>query len=210
MKVMILGATGGTGKHAVERALAAGHEVTALVRKPESVTTQHERLRLVKGDVLRAESVAEAVMEQQAVLSAFGPADNSKPGTLISEGIRNLVQAMTQANVRRLVFESGLMVGTPASMGPIKRGMVAAYRAMYRALYDDKVIAEKSILESTLDWTIVRPPSLKHAPARGNYNVGTDIDIGVAGGVAHADVADMMVKALDQKELTKQIVYISY
>ena len=210
MKVMILGATGGTGKETLTAALAAGHEVTALARRPEAIALEHPRLHVVKGDVLDLDSVRAAMKGQQAVLSAFGPSSGAKPGTLISEGIHNVTQAMNEEGVKRLVFESGLMVGDGRGMNLFKRGMVAVFRAMNRELYLDKVIAEKTVRESGLEFIILRPPSLKHAPARGGVRVGPDLDVKVLAGLSHADVAAVMVKSLEGRDHLGQTVDLSY
>lgn len=210
MKVMILGATGGTGKEAMTAALAAGHEVTALARRPEAIALAHERLHAVKGDVLDPASVRAAMRGQQAVLSAFGPSSGAKPGTLISQGILNVTRAMKEEGVRRLVFESGLMVGDGRGMNLFKRAMVAAFRAMNHALYLDKVIAEKTVRESGLDFIIVRPPALKHAPARGGVRVGPDLDVDLFAGLSHADVAAAMVGCLEGTSHLGQTVDLSY
>ena len=72
MKIVVFGATGGTGERIVERALAEGHEVVAVARKPEAFTTRHSRLKVVKGDVLDPASVATAIVGADAVLSSVG------------------------------------------------------------------------------------------------------------------------------------------
>ncbi len=210
MKLIVFGATGGTGRQLVERGLAAGHEVTAFVRRPAAVTLRHERLRVAQGDVLQPETVAAAMRGQDAVLSAIGPAAGSKPGVLISSGTRNIVSAMKAHGVKRLVFESGLMVGDARGMGFVKRLLIAFFRRLNQALYLDKVLAEQIIRESGLDWVVVRPPNLKHVPARGGWRVGPDLDVNVLAGLSHADVADFMVQAAPDVNGVRGVVDISY
>ena len=210
MKILIIGASGGTGQQLLERALAAGHDVTALARTPSKIGLTHERLRVVAGDVLQPESVAAAMVGQEIVLSALGPPAGKPPGTLISDGTRNLLAAMTTAGARRFVFESGLVVSDCKNMNFVKRAMVGMFRAMNRALYDDKVITEAMITSSGLEWIIVRPPTLKHIPARGNYRVGPDLNVNVVAGLSHADVAEFMVTSATDDTWRNQIVDISY
>lgn len=78
-------------------------------------------MRVVQGDVLHANAVLRAVQGQQAVICALGPRAGSAPGTIISGGSRNIVHAMEQAGVRRLVFESGIMVGEGRGLSAINR-----------------------------------------------------------------------------------------
>jgi putative NADH-flavin reductase len=210
MKILVMGSTGGTGREVVECALRAGHEVTAFARSAARVTSSHERLRVVEGDVLRPETVANAVRGQDAVICAIGPSDQKNPGTVISTGVRSIVAAMGQTNVRRLVFESGLMVGDCRGMNVFKRSLIGMFRLWYRQLYDDKVLAEKLVVDSGLDWLIVRPPTLKHIPSKGKYRVGTDMNVDVIAGLSHGDVADFMVKSAADSSHFRQTLDISY
>jgi putative NADH-flavin reductase len=210
MKMLVIGATGGTGRCVVENALQAGHEVTALARSPQKITLQHERLHVVQGDVLHADAVMRAMKNQQAVICALGPAVGTAPGTIISEGSRNIIQAMKRERVRRLVFESGIMVGDGLGLSAINRFLLGIFRSLNRALYEDKVRAEKLIRESGLDWVVVRPPKLKHMPGRGNYRVGQTLDINLPAGLAYADVADFMVKSATADTHLRQLVEIGY
>jgi putative NADH-flavin reductase len=90
MKLVVFGATGGTGTKVVERALSAGHDVVAVARRPEAVPPR-DRLVIVQCDVLEAPAVAAAMSGGDAVIATIGPASNRKPGTLISAGVRNLL-----------------------------------------------------------------------------------------------------------------------
>src|SRR5437764_1203871 len=109
MKLVVFGATGGIGAQVVQQALAAGHEVTAVARRPEAITLRHECLKVVQGDVLDAESVRKAVMGKDVVVSAVGARDRG-PTTVYSQGNANILQAMQAAHVRRIfcISASGL------------------------------------------------------------------------------------------------------
>ena len=210
MKVLVMGATGGTGHCVVELALQAGHEVTALARTPHKIRLQHERLRVVQGDVLHADAVLRAMQGQQAVICALGPAAGTAPGTIISKGARNIIQAMKQERVRRLVFQSGMMVGDGPGLSAFNRILLGIFRKLNRALYEDKVRAEKLVRQSGLEWIIVRPPKLKHMPGRGNYRVGSALNLSLPAGLAHADVADFMVRSASSDVNLHQLLEIGY
>jgi len=210
MKLVVFGATGGTGKQIVECALAAGHEVVAVARRPEAVTVSHAKLATVKGDVLDAPSLAAAVTGADAVLSAIGPANNKQPGTLISVGVTNMIAACMRAGVRRFVFESGIMVGDGRGLSWLNRTALGVFRRLNGGLAEDKRIAEQAIRDSDLDWVIVRPVSLDDSPATGSYKTGVDIPLALSKKLAHADVADFMVKACTDPSLVRTVQDIGH
>jgi putative NADH-flavin reductase len=204
MKLLVLGASGGTGRNLVEQALAANHDVLVLARKPESIKLV-DHLAVQKGDVLDADSVASAVQGCDAVLSAFGPASNKEPGTLMSVGVANLVAGCTKHGVKRFVFESGLMCSDGTGLSLFSRLGVKIFGGIYHKLRDDKRIAEREIQASALDWIIVRPPTLGDGPALGNYKHGVDAAVSGAKKLPHADVAAFMLRCATDDSLVKTV-----
>jgi putative NADH-flavin reductase len=208
MKIVVFGATGGTGNNVVERALTAGHDVVAVARKPEAVTAR-EHLVVHKGDVLDAESVASALVGADAVICAIGPASNGKPGTLISEGTKNILAGCAKEHVRRLVFESGMIVSDGKELSVFGRFAIWAFRSLYPKLYADKVIAEAAIqAASGLEWVIVRPPALNHAKATGKYIAGPGARIFPGSALPHGDCAEVLVKAATEGEWKNQVINV--
>ena len=177
MRLAVFGATGQTGKQVVDVALASGHDVVAVVLRPDAITAKHQALTTAKGDVLDRPSIAAGVAGVDAVIAAFGPANNKQPGTLISQGIANIVAACVEVSVPKLVFESGLITTDGKGLSFFARTGVGLFRALNRKLYDDKVRGEATIRSSDLAWVIVRPPSLAVGPARGGYKHGVVIGI---------------------------------
>ena len=111
-RVLVLGATGGTGGHVVERATAMGLEVTALVRSPARLPVTGPALRVVVGD-LRTDTpaVRGAFAGQAAVVSALGVGQSFTSHGLIAGVVPLVVAAMRVHGVRRLVFTSAFGVG---------------------------------------------------------------------------------------------------
>jgi len=210
MKIVVFGATGGTGAKLVERGLAAGHHVVAVARRPEAVDTHHERLVVVKGDVLVLETVRAAVRGADVVISAIGPADNKRPGTLVSAGVANIIDACAAEGVKRFVFESGIMVGTGRGLSLPMRIGLALFRWRHSELCDDKRKAEAAIRQSGLDWVIVRPPTLVHEPARGGYRVGIDLDLNLQKTLPHADVAELLVRLAEETTRKSEVLDVGY
>jgi putative NADH-flavin reductase len=182
----------------------------AVARRPEAITTKHPALTIAQGDVLDPPSIAAALAGVDAVIAAFGPANNKQPGTLISEGIANIVKACEEASVPKLVFESGLITTDGEGLSFFARTGVGLFRALNRKLYDDKVIAEATLRGSNLAWVIVRPPSLADGPARGGYKHGVAIGINPAKKLNHADVADFLVACADEAAVDRSTQVIGY
>jgi uncharacterized protein YbjT (DUF2867 family) len=196
LRILIIGATGGTGRELVRQALEQGHQVTALVRKPKKMKLEHPNLRVVKGNVHDYDSVESAMRGQSAVVCALGTKRFFYPNRVASNGTANILRAMKSCGVPRLVCESSLGVGN--SVGRL--GLLYTFLVVPLILpfiFYDKIRQEKLIEESETDWVIVRPAVLSNAPARGNYRHGRNIGNYLwTNRVARADVADFMLKQL--------------
>ncbi|HEY0250711.1 MAG TPA: NAD(P)-binding oxidoreductase [Kofleriaceae bacterium] len=204
MKIVVFGGTGGTGTEVVKQALAADHDVLVMARTPEKVRLV-DHLAVQKGDIMDAEDVASAIQGVDAVISTFGPADNKHPGTIMSDGVRNIIAGCVQHSVKRFVFESGLMCSSGEELGMVSRLGTKAFGWMYSALRDDKRIAEKAIADSALDWVIVRPPGLSHKPATGKYVTGVRRAVNATKLVPHADVAHFLLSCASDASVVRTI-----
>lgn len=199
MNILIVGATRGIGRQLLEQALASGHNVTALVRNPQRLATQHERLRVVKGDILDPESVARAMAGQEAVCCTIGIKLPWPPVTVFSEGTRNLLQAMKTTGVRRLICVTGIGAGDSRGHG----GFLYDYLfrpLLFRTVYADKDRQEALIKASDVDWTIVRPGFLTNGPITKNYRMLTDMTGVTAGRISRADVAHFFLQELESRQ----------
>jgi len=209
LRLLIIGATGGTGRELVDQALKLGHEITALARTPERLSIKHRHLHTMKGDVTNVQCVEQAVGGQDAVLSTLGTKVIRK-NTIQSDGTRNLIRAMQQCGVRRLVLESSLDVGD-------SRGQLGFFFAhvirptLLRNIFADKEVQEKLVRESPLEWTIVRPAMLTNGPRTGKYRAGFSVDDrSIKGKISRADVADFMLQQLTDNTYLKKTPGLSY
>jgi len=209
MKILVLGATGGTGRQLVAKALEKGHEVTAFARNPEGIALKHERLRAVRGDVTQPESIAAAVAGQDAVVSVVGPRPGVKPGTLISDTVHHTIVAMHAHGVRRFAFESGVMVGRQRGMNTLHHIGIKLFRLLNPGLYKDKVKAEAELSATDLEWVIVRPPGFKDLPPRGSYRLGEGLD-GNLSIMSSTDVAAAMLDAATDSRWIRKALELSY
>lgn len=203
MNILIVGATRGIGRQLLDQALASGHNVTALVRNPRRLAMQHERLRVVKGDILDAESVARAMAGQDAVSCTIGVKAPWPPVTVFSEGTRNLLQAMKTTGVRRLMCVTGIGAGDSRGHGGfLYDHLILPF--LFGPVYADKDRQEALIKASDVDWTIVRPGFLTNGPLTKNYRVLTDMTGVTAGRISRADVAHFFLKELESRQYLGQ------
>ncbi|WP_167514789.1 NAD(P)-dependent oxidoreductase [Mesorhizobium intechi] len=195
MKILVLGATGKTGRLIVSKAIAEGHEVVALVRSREKAGDL-AGAELAEGDARDAVALARAIAGCDAVVSSLGTAMSPfREVTLLSTATRALVGVMERQNIRRLVCITGLGAGDSRGHGGFFFDRLVL-PLLLRKVYEDKDRQEDAIRGSTLDWTIVRPMVLNDKPPRGRVKALTDLS-GVHGGtIARADVADFVVQQL--------------
>jgi len=210
MKLLILGASGLTGREIVKQASEENHSVTAFVRKPDEFDIKHDNLTIAAGDVTDYATIERAVEGQDVVLSALGAPTMLKRVPALTEGVGNVVRAMEKAGVRRFIYASALGVGDSIDdtnflsryfLVPILLGRV----------YADHEDKEQIIKASNLDWVIVRPARLVNKPRTGKYKAGVHITQPFPQGeIARADVADFMLKQVTDDRflrLTPNIFY---
>jgi putative NADH-flavin reductase len=200
MRILILGATGGTGSALVHQALARGHHVTAFVRSPMKLSVAHIRYRAVVGDPRDARRLAWALPEHDAVLSALGSRD-LKPTTLLADSARATVDAMRQAGPRRL-----MVVSTALAFPELSWVARQLKRYVLEHVVADAVAMERVVTESDLDWTVVRPPRLLEGEITGTYRVLENRLPAGGSTVDRADVAHFMLEELVARAHVRQIV----
>ena len=209
MRVVIFGANGQTGRLLTRRALDAGHTAVAVTRNPGSFPFADPQLAVVGADVHDASSLDEVVRGAEAVLSTLGVPFSRKPIDTYSVGIRNVVAAMRETGVPRLVVVSSTgayhypnRVDAPLSLKIFEPVIT---RTIGKTTYDDQRRMEDIVRDSGLNWTIVRPSGLFDLPEPTNYVAG-EVDP-VGGYTARIDLADYMVKlAADPSSAGKTVV----
>ena len=204
MKLLVLGATGGTGLEIVRQAIEHGHSVTALVRSPERLKPFRDRITIKQGNLLNRDELERAIRGQEAVLSGFGPRlpVSKEEADLLRQFGAALTGAMLQAGVRRVVVESVAFLFKDTFIPP-------AYllgRLLFPGILADASGMERVFGESELDWTIVRPPRLTDNPYTGRYRVreGHLPRFGLT--ISRADVADFMIKSVENHLSVRKVV----
>ena len=210
-KLIVFGATGGTGREVVKQALDRGHEVTIIVRNPLSFDTQHPSLKIVQGDVLQPSSFAEYMQGMDAVISCLGVGNSRQPTTLYSTGIENIISAMKMAGVQRLICISAGALYVNQQMGFFVRIITKlVLQKILKEMYADMRLMEQIVEESKLNWTIVRPPMLKNKPFTGVYRTAITGHIKHPFSIARADLADFMLNIITNSKTFGAKAELSY
>ncbi len=207
MKLIVLGATGGTGLQIVRQALERGHSVTALVRSAERLNGFKDRINVRLGDVLDPAELERTIQRHDAVLSALGPRlpISKADANLLQRFAVALTTAMPRTGVKRAVVESVAFLFKNSVLPP-------AY--LLGRLFLSQVVADTSAMErifvqSELDWTMVRPPELTDKAFTGKYRVREEHLPFFGFRVSRADVADFMIKAVENHSSSRKVVGIS-
>lgn len=197
--VLVIGASRGIGLETVKAALAAGHSVRAFARSAPTIGISDPKLTKVTGDARVRNDVSAACKGVDAVISTVGVSslrDLVFGTTLFSDSTRVLTGAMQDAGVRRLLLVTGAGAGNSRGRINFLYDNLLFPLVLQRA-YNDKDVAEDIVMKSGLDWTIVRPGALTNRPAERRYKALTEMKDWRGGFISRADVADYLIKIID-------------
>ena len=213
MKIAIFGASGATGKLLTNGCLAAGHQVTALLRTPEKLP-QRDRVRIIQGSAFDPAAVRQTVEGADAVFSALGAHSPLRNENVLPRAVSLIVEAMQQTGVRRI-----LVLGSPGAL-PTALDNQPAYRRWIVENIINKTLLKWPVAEqvsqyatlshSDLAWTMVMPPMLTNGPARGAYRIDGEALPRNGSRISRQDVADFMMQQLDNPQWVRKGVYLSW
>jgi putative NADH-flavin reductase len=212
MNISIFGASGATGRLLTERALTAGYEVTALVRRPEAFAYAGQ-VRVVEGTAFDADAVRRTVAGADVVLSALG-ARSLKKEDVLERAVPLIVDAMRQTDVQRIVA----LGSTGALSDSLKKQPVWRRWFMQKMVYNtllkwpvaSQVAQWKTLAASGLDWTMVMPPMLTNNTGRGRFRVDGEALPRNGARISREDVADFMMAQIGSAEWVGKGVYIAW
>jgi putative NADH-flavin reductase len=196
---LIIGASRGIGLEVVKAALQAGHSVRALARSARRIPVDHTKLEKMAGDALETTTVKRALTGVDVVIQSLGvsarPEIILKPTRFFSTATRILVTAMEEAQIKRLICVTGFGAGDSRGHGGFLYG--AVFHLQLGRMYDDKDVQERIVRRSELDWVIVRPVILTNGPKTNTYSAVVDPRGWTCGLISRADVADFLIKQID-------------
>lgn len=206
MNVVVFGATGQTGKHIVRLLVDSGQTVTAFARDPNQVDTLHGVVRVVSGDARDTSAVASALAGQDAVVSAIGPR-SLKKDYLQEVFMGNVTTAMEQEGIRRFIGLSARGAGDSIKQSNLL--MKTVRNTLLKNIYDDKDRGETRLIDSAIDYTLVRPGRLSNKPATGQVRASSE-GKGLRTAMSREDVASYMVSQLNDTSWIRKCPLIGY
>lgn len=212
MNVLVLGATGFTGKEVLQLLLDNGHIVTAVTRSAQSLSKRHPNLIVKEGSVLNPLFIHDVLADQDAVINCLGVGGKGtgKPNTLLSDSARILVSAMEEKSIVRLIAMSNIGAGDSKQYHPfVFRKIILPYFMKWlKVIIDDKNIMEPLITQSDLNWTIVRCPNITEKAAKGKVHSTLDGE-GLKLSITNKDAATFIVNQLTSDLFLKKTPSIS-
>lgn len=207
--IALFGATGKTGNHFLQKALEAGYRVKALARTPSNLNFEGSDLQVIKGDVLDQKAVNKVVDSADVVVSLFGHVKGS-PKWLQTQGTENIVRAMKASGVEKIISLSGgglpFEKDQPKFMDHLIRGIM---KVVASKILNDAIKHAEVLKQSGMEWIIVRGPVLTNGPEKGEYRVGW-VGVNAGSKIARTDLADFILKQVEQGEFAKKMPFVSY
>jgi nucleoside-diphosphate-sugar epimerase len=206
----VFGASGPVGRAVVDRALRAGHGVTAVTRRPRDFGLEAPRLRVVGADVTDLAQVTAALEGAEAVISTTGVNPSRRPISMYSVGTRNLLEAMRALGVRRIVGVSSKNLAEEGAHGEpllFRFALAPLLRVVNRTIYEDMGRMERLLRDSDADWTIVRPAGLFAAEHVSAYRCTAGHEPGVF--TSTVDLADALVaEAVSERPRVGEVIEV--
>lgn len=208
MKLAIIGGTGKTGKELLKQGLEIGHHITALVRNPKKVKIQHPNLEVIQGNVMNMADLQGIFKGKDAVLSALGHKRFLGPSHILSKGTENILQAMKKDEVSRFICITSMGINDNRfKLGLYYTLFVIPFIVFF--YFRDKARQERLIMDSDLNWTIVRPGQLTNGKKRMRYKHGPDLGSYILTKmISRADVAHFMLNQLNENKYSRKTVCV--
>lgn len=212
MKVVIFGTSGFSGQAILKEALSQNHQISILVRNKSSISIHNKNLTIIEGSVMDRKVVSELIENQDAVIQCLGVGGkgNGKPTTFISDATKIIVEEMEKHHVKRFIAMSNVGAGNSIAFQPwfFTKFILPYFMKWLKVIIDDKNRMEPIIMNSQLEWTIVRCPNIVDKTAKGTYYPTLD-GKGLKLSITLGDMAKFIVQLLTDASYSKQAPSIS-
>lgn len=205
--ILIFGATGGIGRHAVEHALEKNYNVTAYVRNPSKLDIKHPNLKIIKGDLDDIESMKNALKNIDAVVWCVGIPMTGKQNHISLKGHKILIKLMEENNVKRLIDWSTPSVTCDKDKTSLITLMPRVMAGIFlRSAKKETIAVSEIVTQSTLDWTLVR----FLAPTNGDFTGKIKVSFGemINFRISRSDIAYFMIQQIEDSTYIKSMPII--
>jgi len=196
-KIAVFGGTGVTGICVVNAALEKGKQVKILVRDEATVPVEFkDKIEIIKGDVLNQDDVDKVVKGADAVIIVLGTRNSTAPTTMMSDGTKNIIQAMKSNGLRKFsACMSSFLFMQPEMVPEEFINLNADHKRMLEV-----------IKESDLDYRAVLPPHIANEPSA-PFQTLHDKSPGLS--ISKYDLGKFFVDCLDQEEHLRKVIGIA-
>lgn len=208
LNILVFGGSSGVGLQTTKLALARGHTVTSVTRHPDRMPIKHERLNNQKGDITQRDSFDHLIQAQDAIISTIGLKPTRKEVWVYSKGMKNVLAAMNDHGVERVLTITGIGAGNSKGHGGFFYDKILN-PLMLKTGYDDKTRQEKILASSVTQWTIVRPGFFDDKAPKQQYRVVMGMQGFTSGSIQRADVAHFLISAVEQNIYLRDTVFLS-
>ncbi|MBB6330030.1 putative NADH-flavin reductase [Chryseobacterium sediminis] len=204
-KIAVIGGTGKSGKYLVQNLLEKGYFLKLLVRHPENFTIQNPLIEVVKGDARDEAAVHSLIEGTDVVISTLGQPKGEKP--IFSDAAKNIIRAMNHHGISRYIVTTGLSVNTLSDQKNEKVKMATDWMYQnYPETTADKQKEYELLMESNLDWTLVRLPLIHLTEER--FATETNLTDCQGENISASDLAAFLVSQIDPTEYIRKSPFL--
>lgn len=200
-KIAIIGGTGRAGRSLVNQVLKNGYSIRMLVRNPEKLSLNDDKVEVIKGDARSIESIQSLLEGCDVVLSTLGQPKGETP--IFSTATSNILNTMKAKGIKRYVLVTGMGVNVPGDKKSFNSKLVSRMmKMMFPAIMSDKQKEYELLSKSDREWTLVRLPLIQEGDSMGNIKVKLECSPGKK--ISSADLADFLIDQITDTKYIKK------
>ena len=204
--IAVLGGGGRTGKFLVAKLIDQGYRLKVLLRSLENFEVHHSSVETIKGDAIDPKAVHALVKNSHAVISTVGQRKNEP--LVAHAATANILKAMEHHKIRRYLLVGGVNIETPYDKkGAPTLAATEWMKANFPSIQEDRQKAYSALLESPLDWTLIRVPMIEFTEAGGNLMVNREDCLGTK--ITAGAIVDFLIQQLSDDQFYRQAPFIS-
>jgi len=208
IKIAIIGGTGKSGKYLVNQLIHQGFQLKILLRNPDNFQLKSSLIEVIKGEVTNYNSIHSLIEDCQAVISTLGLGIPASEPTIFSQSTTNVIKAMNECNVHRYIVTTGLNVDTPFDKKSSKTSFGTDWmKKTFPISTTDKQLEYDILVNSNIDWTLVRLPLIEQTDERNKVSV--DLEDCPGDKISATDLALFLIEQLSSKAFIKKSPFLS-